>query len=155
MTRAVGDTAPRRRPRTADAGSLEERALCQAGRELLLAQDSDWPFIITNGTTEEYARRRFNEHLNRFHELLNTFEHGNIDTPELETLEYWTRSSRKWTTACSPPRKEPLALIPARQVVDAGRQPPGSMGPRAFALPHPSLALRHSPSVIGHCAVLP
>src|SRR5262249_47974951 len=39
----------------ATPGSLEDRALRQAGRELLLAQSSDWPFIITNGTTEEYA----------------------------------------------------------------------------------------------------
>ena len=35
------------------AGSLEDRALRQAGRELMLAQSSDWPFIITNGTTED------------------------------------------------------------------------------------------------------
>ena len=80
--RAAGD------PRSADAGSLEERALCQAGRELMLAQSSDWPFIITNGTTEEYARRRFNDHLHRFHELLNSLEHRNIDAPQLEALEY-------------------------------------------------------------------
>src|SRR5262249_53132482 len=32
--------------------SLTDRALRQAGRELLLAQASDWPFIITNASAE-------------------------------------------------------------------------------------------------------
>src|SRR5688572_5317356 len=45
---------------------LEERALKQAGRELLLAQASDWPFILRTGTSPEYAKRRVKEHLLRF-----------------------------------------------------------------------------------------
>lgn len=69
-------------------GSLEERTLRQAGRELMLAQASDWPFIITNGTTEEYARRRFNDHINRFHYLLNSMDRRQIDARRLEALEY-------------------------------------------------------------------
>ena len=40
----------------------------------MLAQSSDWPFIITNGTTEEYARRRFHDHVNRAHYLLDSLE---------------------------------------------------------------------------------
>jgi 1,4-alpha-glucan branching enzyme len=70
------------------AGSLEDRALRQAGRELLLAQASDWPFIITNGTAEEYARRRFQDHVHRFHHLLNSLDQGKIDVDRLEALEY-------------------------------------------------------------------
>jgi 1,4-alpha-glucan branching enzyme len=70
------------------AGSLEDRALRQAGRELMLAQSSDWPFIITNGTTEQYARRRFHDHVNRFHDLLHRLEGRQIDGPRLEALEY-------------------------------------------------------------------
>ena len=70
------------------AGSLEDRALRQAGRELMLAQASDWPFIITNGTTEEYARRRFNDHVNRFHDLLHGLEGRQIEPGKLEALEY-------------------------------------------------------------------
>jgi 1,4-alpha-glucan branching enzyme len=69
-------------------GGIEDRALRQAARELLLAQASDWPFIITNGTTEQYARRRFFEHLNRFHDLLNSFEQREIHPEKLEALEY-------------------------------------------------------------------
>jgi 1,4-alpha-glucan branching enzyme len=71
-----------------DADGLVERALRQAGRELMLAQSSDWPFIITNGTTEEYARRRFFDHLHRFHELIDSIERGSVDAQQLEALEY-------------------------------------------------------------------
>ena len=45
------------------------RALNQAARELLLAQSSDWPFIMRTGTTVSYATRRFNEHILRFNRL--------------------------------------------------------------------------------------
>jgi 1,4-alpha-glucan branching enzyme len=45
---------------------LQERALKQAARELLLAQASDWPFILRTGTSPEYARQRLTEHLLRF-----------------------------------------------------------------------------------------
>jgi 1,4-alpha-glucan branching enzyme len=68
-------------------GSLEARALRQAGRELMLAQASDWPFIITNGTAEEYARRRFHDHVNRFHYLLQGLDARQIDRDRLEALE--------------------------------------------------------------------
>ena len=60
----------------------------QAGRELMLAQSSDWPFIITNGTTEQYARRRFHDHVNRFHDLLDGLERQEIDPRKLEALEH-------------------------------------------------------------------
>lgn len=40
--------------------------LNRAARQLLLAQASDWPFILSGGTTVEYASRRAREHLARF-----------------------------------------------------------------------------------------
>jgi 1,4-alpha-glucan branching enzyme len=69
-------------------GNLEDRVLRQAGRELMLAQSSDWPFIITNDTAAEYARRRFHDHLNRFHDLLDGLQRRQIETDRLEALEY-------------------------------------------------------------------
>jgi 1,4-alpha-glucan branching enzyme len=72
----------------ADPDGLEDRALRQAGRELMLAQASDWPFIITNGTTEEYARRRFHDHLNRCHDLLQRLERRQLDEDRLAALEH-------------------------------------------------------------------
>jgi 1,4-alpha-glucan branching enzyme len=48
---------------------LAKRAQEQAGRELLLAQASDWPFILRTGTSPEYAAERIKEHLLRFNAL--------------------------------------------------------------------------------------
>ncbi|MBN2492067.1 MAG: DUF1957 domain-containing protein [Planctomycetes bacterium] len=45
------------------------RLLNQAVRELLLAQASDWPFIVTNRTSVTYALRRFQTHVDRFQRL--------------------------------------------------------------------------------------
>lgn len=55
--------------------ALQKRALQQAGRELLLAQSSDWPFILRTGTSPDYARKRVKDHILRFitlHEQLTT-----------------------------------------------------------------------------------
>jgi len=38
--------------------------LAQAGRELLLAQSSDWQFIISTGAAADYAEKRFIQHCN-------------------------------------------------------------------------------------------
>jgi 1,4-alpha-glucan branching enzyme len=67
---------------------LQQRALSQAARELLLAQGSDWPFAMTNGTTDEYARRRLSDHLSRCHFLLSELERGQVDGVKLAALEY-------------------------------------------------------------------
>ena len=40
-----------------NAKGLKKKALNQCARELLLAQSSDWLFIITNGTMVDYAKR--------------------------------------------------------------------------------------------------
>ncbi len=53
----------------------------------MLVQGSDWPFAITNGTTEEYAKRRFFDHLAPFHELLDDFDRRRIDAEKLAALD--------------------------------------------------------------------
>jgi predicted glycosyl hydrolase (DUF1957 family) len=61
------------------ATGLTARALRQAARELLLAQASDWPFILRAGTSPDYARRRVKDHLLRFialHEQLTLTQRG-------------------------------------------------------------------------------
>ena len=40
----------------------QDLVLAQAARELLLAQSSDWQFIITTGQVTDYAVKRFTEH---------------------------------------------------------------------------------------------
>jgi 1,4-alpha-glucan branching enzyme len=66
---------------------LIRRALNQAARELLLAQSSDWAFQIYQGTTVEYAARRFRSHIHRFDLLASGLESGNIDAKKLDAIE--------------------------------------------------------------------
>lgn len=64
------------------------RALAQCAREVLLAQSSDWPFIITQGTSTDYAARRVRDHVCRFHYLADAVTAGAIDLEVLGALEY-------------------------------------------------------------------
>lgn len=67
--------------------ALTRRALNQCLRELLLAQSSDWPFIIHTGTATEYAARRFRDHVARFHYIANAIENNAVSKKELLALE--------------------------------------------------------------------
>ncbi|MCC7519920.1 MAG: DUF1957 domain-containing protein [Verrucomicrobiae bacterium] len=67
---------------------LTERALRQAGRELLLAQSSDWAFIMKTGTTVDYAVRRTKEHLLRFHRLYEQVQAGRVNVEFLDHCEW-------------------------------------------------------------------
>ncbi|MGY6276291.1 glycoside hydrolase family 57 protein [Methylomonas sp. MgM2] len=66
---------------------LQQRALNQAARSLLLAQASDWPFILKSGTTAEYARKRLTDHLARFNYLHDCIRKNRIDERYLAALE--------------------------------------------------------------------
>jgi 1,4-alpha-glucan branching enzyme len=57
LEQAFWDTAP-----DAIASPSARPVLAQAARELLLAQSSDWQFIISTGAAADYAERRFQEH---------------------------------------------------------------------------------------------
>lgn len=65
-----------------------ERALNQAGRELMLAQSSDWAFIIRSGTCIDYAEKRTKEHLINLNELYKQIFDNKINIQFLEDLEY-------------------------------------------------------------------
>lgn len=66
---------------------LQQRALNQALRALLLAQSSDWPFILKSGTTVEYAKKRITDHLARFNYLHDCIRKNRIDERYLTALE--------------------------------------------------------------------
>jgi 1,4-alpha-glucan branching enzyme len=68
--------------------SLTERALNQCARELLLAQSSDWAFIMKTGTMVEYAVKRTRSHIQRFHKLYDEILAGKIDEAWLAKCEY-------------------------------------------------------------------
>jgi 1,4-alpha-glucan branching enzyme len=69
------------------AEGLPLRALQQAGRELLLAQASDWPFIIRTGTSPDYARRRVTDHLLRFTKIYDQILASQLDESSLAEIE--------------------------------------------------------------------
>lgn len=71
----------------APADSPTGRALRQAARTLLLAQASDWPFILKTGTSPAYAEQRLRDHLARFHWLAQALDTDNIDPTRLRALE--------------------------------------------------------------------
>jgi len=75
--RQMVDLAARNR----EAGGETRRALNQAARELLLAQASDWPFIMRSGTASEYASRRFQTHVGRFRRIAEAVGQGQVPEP--------------------------------------------------------------------------
>ncbi|WP_309382347.1 1,4-alpha-glucan branching protein domain-containing protein [Cerasicoccus frondis] len=66
---------------------LRDRAIRQLMRELLLAQASDWPFMLRAEATAQYAEERLRRHLGRFHFLLRQIQSNEIDHKTLAALE--------------------------------------------------------------------
>jgi 1,4-alpha-glucan branching enzyme len=50
--------------------------LAQAAREMLLAQSSDWQFIISTGAAADYAEQRFQQHCQDAEELIAALAPG-------------------------------------------------------------------------------
>ncbi|HVM50492.1 MAG TPA: 1,4-alpha-glucan branching protein domain-containing protein [Candidatus Acidoferrum sp.] len=73
--------------RFSEPAPLQERLLRQAARELLLAQASDWPFILRTGTSPAYARQRVKDHLLRFTRIYDQLMSGHTDEPWLKEVE--------------------------------------------------------------------
>ena len=71
-----------------DAEGLLQRALNQAARELLLAQSSDWAFMMKTGSHVEYAVKRTQDHVLRFTRLYDDIMAGRIDEEWLRVIEY-------------------------------------------------------------------
>ena len=66
---------------------LTERVLKQMVRELLLAQSSDWAFLIKNATATEYASKRSLAHLARFNRFYDQLVANAIDERFLHDCE--------------------------------------------------------------------
>ena len=69
-----------------NAKGLKKKALNQCVRELLLAQSSDWLFIITNGTMVDYAKKRIKDHIGRFTALYNQIKNDKINEDFLKDI---------------------------------------------------------------------
>jgi 1,4-alpha-glucan branching enzyme len=70
-----------------EGGDLDRRARNQMARELLLAQASDWAFIMKTGTMVEYAVKRTKVHVHNCLELYGQIRSGRIYEPFLANLE--------------------------------------------------------------------
>ena len=72
----------------APAPPVTDRVLKQLARELLLAQSSDWAFLMKTGTAREYATKQAIDHLARFNRLHDQFIGNNIDEEFLGDCEW-------------------------------------------------------------------
>lgn len=63
-----------------NAEGILKEALNQAARELLLAQSSDWAFIMKTGTMVDYACKRTKDHIGRFNKLYEDIINQQIDS---------------------------------------------------------------------------
>ena len=70
-----------------EARADDDRVRRQLARELLLAQSSDWAFLIRNGTAKDYATERVTVHLSRFQKLAEQFEKKKVDAEFLAQCE--------------------------------------------------------------------
>lgn len=67
---------------------LVDRAMAQLARELLLAQSSDWAFIMKTGTMVPYAVKRTKDHVLRFNRIHDQIRAGHIDERFLGNCEW-------------------------------------------------------------------
>ena len=70
-----------------DPEPARKRVLNQMARELLLAQSSDWAFIMKTGTFYDYAAARVKEHVGRFLAFYDQLEKNAIDLEMLKAAE--------------------------------------------------------------------
>ena len=66
----------------------KDRVLRQMARELLLAQSSDWAFLMRTGTAREYAAKRTKDHVLRFTRLYDQLVSGTVDEAFLQNCEW-------------------------------------------------------------------
>jgi 1,4-alpha-glucan branching enzyme len=81
--KVMTETAGRNR----NADRLKTRALNQAARELLMAQASDWPFMMKRGELHDFAKIKFEEHMKNFLSLHGQIVSDDISEKHLTMLE--------------------------------------------------------------------
>jgi 1,4-alpha-glucan branching enzyme len=73
--------------RNQDLNSVQLRALNQAARETLLAQSSDWAFLLYIGSHAAYAKNRLEDHAANAVKLLSEVIERKVDEQALAALE--------------------------------------------------------------------
>jgi 1,4-alpha-glucan branching enzyme len=103
------------------AEGLVKRACNQAARELLLAESSDWPFIMKSGTMVPYAQKRVKQHIGRFTKLYEDIKASNIDEAWLAEVE--GRDNIFADMDCAKyylPEKKSVALLKTKKALKKG-----------------------------------
>jgi len=105
---------------------IDTRGLEQAARELMLAQASDWAFMIHSGAMTGYAASRTRTHLLRFRELVRQMEAGTLDPDFLEDLE--TRDNVfPQIAAAAEYRNQAPAAVPVAEKLTPPAPPPARL----------------------------
>ncbi|MDQ3221975.1 MAG: DUF1957 domain-containing protein [Gemmatimonadota bacterium] len=89
LEQSFWDAAP-----AALASQAARPVLAQAARELLLAQSSDWQFIISTGAAADYAEKRFKEHCDDAERLvaaLGPGREGDLESAQRSAEELYRR----------------------------------------------------------------
>ena len=69
------------------SGLTMKRIINQAIKEMLLADSSDWPFLMEKDRSAQYAEKRVNCHIANFHRLASMAERAESDPAWLRELE--------------------------------------------------------------------
>ncbi len=89
LEQSFWDVAP-----AALASPAARPVLAQAARELLLAQSSDWQFIISTGAAADYAEKRFREHCEETEKLIAALgpgREGELESSQKLAAELYER----------------------------------------------------------------
>jgi 1,4-alpha-glucan branching enzyme len=74
-------------PKALAGGPKPRAVLAQATRSMLLAQASDWQFIISTAEAADYATQRFDEHCAQAEDLVRALGNGKIDDATMHRVE--------------------------------------------------------------------
>ena len=86
MLELARDRASELTTRHPSVNGVHKKALNQMARELLLAQSSDWTFLISSQHSECYAQNRFKTHLSRFNRIYDDIKNGTIDEVYIDEI---------------------------------------------------------------------
>lgn len=115
-----------------DPAPIERRALNQAARELMLAQSSDWAFIMKTNTVVQYAVRRTKEHLYRFFKLADQLERRQVNEGYVAALE-WRDNLLPWIDYRVYRSAPTLSAVRDESAGAADTRPPAVMTVPAFS----------------------
>jgi 1,4-alpha-glucan branching enzyme len=71
----------------AKAGGLSPELFEGLERQCLLLQSSDWPFLIDNAVSRDYAEARIHAHVDAFWRIAAMAESGRVDRAELARID--------------------------------------------------------------------